>query len=104
MTRFAARPGRAAGHPITVTERSANFHLLFMGVDDDAPVRAPLRSSIFKDDDEFALPTPHDESLLQMLYDPRPSTGMTADAARSAVRIVARDPMGQEFRSQADPE
>lgn len=52
------------------------------------------RPSIFNDDDEFALLTNHDELLLQMLYDPRLRHGMTADEARPAARIIARDLMG----------
>ncbi|MFK7870730.1 MAG: DUF2927 domain-containing protein [Roseobacter sp.] len=49
------------------------------------------RPSIFNDDDEFALLTDHDALLLQMLYDPRLSTGMTAQDAAPVVRIIARE-------------
>ena len=48
------------------------------------------RPSIFNDDDEFAYLTSHDEQLLQMLYDPRLSIGMTADEARPIVINMAR--------------
>ena len=49
------------------------------------------RPSIFNDDDEFALLTAHDELLLQMLYDPRLKTGMSAAEAAPITRIMARE-------------
>ena len=49
------------------------------------------RPSIFNDDDEFALLTGHDELLLKMLYDPRLSTGLTAQEAAPVTRIIARE-------------
>ncbi|MFK7745547.1 MAG: DUF2927 domain-containing protein [Roseobacter sp.] len=49
------------------------------------------RPSIFNDDDEFALLTGHDELLLNMLYDPRLTTGMTATMAAPVTRIIARE-------------
>ena len=52
------------------------------------------RPSIFNDDDEFALLTNHDEHLLQMLYDPRLSPGMSAAQAAPITRIIARELMG----------
>ncbi|MGV6848036.1 MAG: DUF2927 domain-containing protein [Marinibacterium sp.] len=63
-----------------------------LGPANDSPQARP---SIFNDDDEFALLTSHDELLLKMLYDPRLKTGMTADEARAAARIIARELMGQ---------
>lgn len=65
-----------------------------LGLPNDSP---DARPSIFNDDDEFALLTSHDELLLSMLYDPRLRQGMTADEARPAARIIARDLMGQEL-------
>lgn len=59
-----------------------------MGLANDSP---PRYSSIFNDDDEFALLTRHDELLLQMLYDPRLRTGMHADQARPIVSQIASE-------------
>lgn len=59
-----------------------------MGLANDSPGARP---SIFNDDDEFALLTRHDELLLQMLYDPRLRTGMTADEARRTVQQIATE-------------
>lgn len=59
-----------------------------LGLANDSPAARP---SIFNDDDEFALLTSHDERLLQMLYDPRLSTGMTAAEAAPLTRIIARE-------------
>ncbi|WP_299412339.1 DUF2927 domain-containing protein [uncultured Sulfitobacter sp.] len=59
-----------------------------MGLANDSPAARP---SIFNDDDEFALLTRHDELLLQMLYDPRLRTGMSADQARPTVRQIASE-------------
>ncbi|MDA7964723.1 DUF2927 domain-containing protein [Ruegeria sp.] len=63
-----------------------------LGLSNDSPAARP---SIFNDDDEFALLTSHDEKLLAMLYDPRLQPGVTVDAARPVVRIIARELMGQ---------
>jgi hypothetical protein len=52
------------------------------------------RPSIFNDDEEFALLTPHDELLLRILYDPRLSPGMTPDQARPIVRVIAEELLG----------
>ncbi len=59
-----------------------------MGLANDSPQARP---SIFNDDEEFALLTTHDELLLQMLYDPRLQTGMTAATAAPIARQIARD-------------
>ena len=62
-----------------------------LGLANDSPTARP---SIFNDDDEFALLTNHDELLLQMLYDNRLRTGMTAAEAAPITRIIAREVMG----------
>lgn len=63
-----------------------------LGLLNDSPRARP---SIFNDDDEFAFLTSHDEKLQQMLYDPRLTTGMSAEEARPITRIIARELMGQ---------
>ncbi len=65
-----------------------------LGLPNDSPTARP---SIFNDDDEFALLTSHDESLLKLLYDPRLQQGMTAEQARPVTRIIARELMGQQL-------
>lgn len=65
-----------------------------LGLSNDSPAARP---SIFNDDDEFALLTSHDEKLLTMLYDPRLQPGVTVEAARPVVRIIARELMGQQL-------
>jgi hypothetical protein len=62
-----------------------------LGLANDSP---DARPSIFNDDDEFALLTSHDERLLQMLYDPRLSPGLSPEAARPLVRQIASEVMG----------
>ncbi|MEM7521185.1 MAG: DUF2927 domain-containing protein [Pseudomonadota bacterium] len=59
-----------------------------LGLANDSPAARP---SIFNDDDEFALLTRHDELLLQMLYDARLRTGMSASEAAPVTRIIARE-------------
>lgn len=49
------------------------------------------RPSIFNDDEEFALLTPHDEALLKMLYDPRLAPGMTEAEARPIIETIAAE-------------
>jgi hypothetical protein len=61
-----------------------------LGLANDDPQARP---SIFNDDEEFALLTGHDELLLQMLYDPRLRTGMTAAEAAPVVREIAAEVM-----------
>ena len=50
-----------------------------------------VRPSIFNDDEEFALMTRHDEYLLRILYDPRLTSGMSADEAMPIVRQIIRE-------------
>jgi hypothetical protein len=59
-----------------------------LGLANDSPQARP---SIFNDDEEFGLLTPHDELLLRILYDPRLSTGMTAAQAEPIVRRIATE-------------
>jgi hypothetical protein len=59
-----------------------------MGLSNDSPVARP---SIFNDDEEFALLTPHDEDLLRILYDPRLRAGMSAAEAMPIVREIAAE-------------
>ncbi|MBF9046844.1 DUF2927 domain-containing protein [Rhodobacterales bacterium LSUCC0031] len=54
---------------------------------------ARARPSIFNDDEEFALLTPHDALLLRILYDPRLTPGMTPERARPVVRAIAEELM-----------
>lgn len=60
------------------------------GLANDSPAARP---SIFNDDEEFGLLTHHDELLLQMLYDPRLKSGMTAKQARPIVEQIASELM-----------
>jgi hypothetical protein len=62
-----------------------------MGLPNDS---AGARPSIFNDDEEFSLLTPHDELLLRILYDRRLSPGMTPDEARPIVRMIAQELVG----------
>lgn len=62
-----------------------------MGLSNDSPVARP---SVFNDDEEFALLTPHDEKLLAILYDPRLRAGMTAAEAMPIVRQIAGELAG----------
>lgn len=62
-----------------------------LGLANDSPYARP---SIFNDDDEFALLTTHDEMLLRILYDPRLTPGMSAEAARPIVRARAAELLG----------
>ncbi|MFV0474727.1 MAG: DUF2927 domain-containing protein [Pikeienuella sp.] len=59
-----------------------------LGLMNDA---ADVRPSIFNDDQEFALLTEHDETLLRILYDPRLRPGMTADEAMPLVREIVAE-------------
>ncbi len=55
-----------------------------LGLPNDCRVARP---SIFNDDEEFGVLTAHDEALLDLLYDPALSSGMSAS---EALRIVRR--------------
>lgn len=59
-----------------------------LGLANDSPQARP---SIFNDDEEFALLTRHDELLLQMLYDDRFTTGMSAAEAAPIARTIAKE-------------
>ncbi|KAB7610359.1 DUF2927 domain-containing protein [Amylibacter sp. SFDW26] len=59
-----------------------------LGLANDSPKARP---SIFNDDEEFALMTQHDELLLEMLYDPRLSIGMTVQDAHPIVQQIAQE-------------
>lgn len=61
-----------------------------LGLANDSPRARP---SIFNDDEEFGLLTTHDELLLQMLYDDRLQTGMSAAEAAPIARVIAREIM-----------
>ncbi|MDP2492458.1 DUF2927 domain-containing protein [Shimia thalassica] len=65
-----------------------------LGLANDSPTARP---SIFNDDDEFALLTTHDESLLAILYDPRLQLGMSLEQARPVVHILAREQAGRIY-------
>ncbi len=56
---------------------------------------AMARPSIFNDDEEFGLLTNHDELLLEMLYDRRLKSGMTATQARPIVEEIATELLGE---------
>ncbi len=62
-----------------------------LGLANDYPRARP---SIFNDDEEFSLLTKHDELLLQMLYDPRLTPGMTEREARPIVTTIASELLG----------
>ena len=63
----------------------------WLGLPNDS---ARARPSIFNDDEEFSLLTPHDEALLRILYDPRLTPGLTPEAARPMVRSIAEELVG----------
>ena len=56
-----------------------------LGLTNDHP---DARPSIFNDDQEFAVMTDHDATLLRVLYDPRLEPGMSEDEAMPIVRQV----------------
>ena len=62
-----------------------------LGLANDSPAARP---SIFNDDEEFGLLTHHDELLLQMLYDSRLHTGMTATEVRPIAEQIAAELLG----------
>ncbi|MEM9394226.1 MAG: DUF2927 domain-containing protein [Pseudomonadota bacterium] len=63
-----------------------------LGLANDSPTARP---SIFNDDDEFALLTAQDELMLNMLYDPRLSPGMTPSEARPMTKQIAAELLGE---------
>jgi len=64
-----------------------------MGLPNDS---LQARPSIFNDDAEFALLTPHDEMLLRILYDRRLRPGLREAEARPIVRQIAAELIGAE--------
>lgn len=56
---------------------------------------AAARPSIFNDDQEFALLTPMDEMMLQILYDSRLHPGMTIAQARPVIDMIATEKLGE---------
>ena len=59
-----------------------------LGLGNDSPRARP---SIFNDDDEFALLTDHDAILLEMLYDPRLTPGLSLSKARPILHKIASE-------------
>ncbi len=55
-----------------------------------------VRPSIFNDDEEFAILTRHDEHLLQMLYDPRLSSGMSIEDVKPLLPQLAKDALAND--------
>ncbi len=64
-----------------------------LGLANDSPTARP---SIFNDDEEFALLTRQDEAMLQMLYDPALTPGMTEAQARPIVTSIAMRLVGED--------
>lgn len=64
-----------------------------LGLPNDSPRARP---SVFNDDQEFALLTPHDELLLRILYHPALRPGMTEAEARPIVEALAQRLLGGE--------
>ena len=62
-----------------------------LGLANDSPAARP---SIFNDDEEFALLTPHDALLLKILYDRRLRPGMVESEARPIVETIASELIG----------
>lgn len=69
-----------------------------LGLTNDHPEARP---SIFNDDQEFALMTDHDATLLSMLYDPLLRPGMTKHEAMPIVSRVMADHMKATARMTA---
>lgn len=68
-----------------------------LGLPNDSKAARP---SIFNDDQEFALLTHQDELMLQILYDPALSPGMTGAEARPIVETLASAKLGDETAVQ----
>ncbi|PWK62075.1 DUF2927 domain-containing protein [Roseicyclus mahoneyensis] len=62
-----------------------------LGLPNDSP---SVRPTIFNDDEEFALLTPHDELLLRMLYDRRLQPGLRPGEDRATIRQIAEELIG----------
>ncbi len=62
-----------------------------LGLPNDSPSARP---TIFNDDEEFALLTPHDELLLRMLYDRRLQPGLRPGEDRATIRQIAEELIG----------
>jgi hypothetical protein len=62
-----------------------------LGLPNDSPAARP---SIYNDDQEFALLTPMDEMMLQMLYDKRLAPGMSITQARPIIDHLAAQLVG----------
>lgn len=46
VTNYARRLARVTGHPISVSQSNANFHVLFMGEDDSAHIKPRIRALV----------------------------------------------------------
>ena len=46
VTAYARRLARVTGHPISVSQSNANFHVLFMGEDDSAQIKPRIRALV----------------------------------------------------------
>ena len=68
-----------------------------LGLPNDSKAARP---SIFNDDQEFALLTHQDELMLQILYDPALSPGMTGAEARPIVETLASVMLGDKTAVQ----
>ena len=68
-----------------------------LGLPNDSKAARP---SIFNDDQEFALLTHQDELMLQILYDPALSPGMTGAEARPIVETLASAMLGDKTAVQ----
>ena len=68
-----------------------------LGLPNDSKAARP---SIFNDDQEFALLTRQDELMLQILYSPALSPGMTGAEARPIVETLANDLFGGDSSTQ----
>ena len=76
-------------HPARLTTQCLHEELAQgLGLPNDSRYARP---SIFNDNEEFGLLTPHDEMLLKMLYDPRLQPGMDAEAARPIIEVMSRE-------------
>lgn len=78
-----------AEHPTRLRRQCIHEELAQgLGLPNDSKYARP---SIFNDDEEFGLLTPHDELLLKMLYDPRLRPGIRAEEARPILEVMASE-------------